>query len=123
MSLRIKLMLALLLTGLSAVALVGGLAYYGVNKKVDILRRQDAADHFYRFMSGYLQQYGSWQAASAAESFDNYVQRMNRRERASGRADEGQSANGGPDQRPAPPDDGQGPPPPPRPDDGQPDVH
>lgn len=33
MSLRIKFMLALLLTGLAAVAMVGGLAYVGVTTK------------------------------------------------------------------------------------------
>ena len=73
MSLRTKFMLALLLTGLAAVAMVGGLAYVGMNKKVDIIRRQSAADHFYAGMSGYLQKYGSWKAATAAEPFDDFM--------------------------------------------------
>ncbi|MQA22906.1 diguanylate cyclase [Rugamonas rivuli] len=73
MSLRTKFMLALLLTGLAAVAMVGGLAYVGMTKKVDVIRRQRAADHFYEGMNGYLQKYGSWQAATAAEPFDNFM--------------------------------------------------
>lgn len=73
MSLRTKFMLALLLTGLAAVAMVGGLAYVGMTKKVDVIRRQRAADHFYEGMNGYLQKYGSWQAAAAAEPFDNFM--------------------------------------------------
>ncbi|ELX11216.1 diguanylate cyclase and HAMP domain-containing protein [Janthinobacterium sp. HH01] len=73
MSLRTKFMLALLLTGLAAVAMVGGLAYVGMTKKVDVIRRQSAADHFYEAMNGYLQKYGSWQAAAAAEPFDNFM--------------------------------------------------
>ncbi|WP_332855027.1 sensor domain-containing diguanylate cyclase [Duganella sp. S19_KUP01_CR8] len=73
MSLRTKFMLALLLTGLAAVAMVGGLAYVGMTKKVDIIRRQHAADSFYEGMSGYLQKYGSWQAAVKAEPFDDFM--------------------------------------------------
>jgi two-component system cell cycle response regulator len=75
MSLRIKFMLALLLTGLAAVAMVGGLAYVGVTTKVDLIRRQQAADHFYKYMSAYVGRYGSWRAAIAAESFDSFMQR------------------------------------------------
>ncbi len=73
MSLRTKFMLALLLTGLAAVAMVGGLAYVGMTKKVDVIRRQSAANHFYEGMSSYLQKYGSWQAATAAEPFDSFM--------------------------------------------------
>src|SRR5471032_3295758 len=73
MSLRTKFMLALLLTGLAAVAMVGGLAYVGMSKKVDVIRRQHAADSFYEGMSGYLQKYGSWQAATKAEPFDDFM--------------------------------------------------
>jgi len=66
MSLRTKLMLALLFTGLASVAMVGGLASYGLGKKVDIIRRQAAAEHFYTTVSDYLRPYGSWQAANQA---------------------------------------------------------
>ncbi|MYM94372.1 diguanylate cyclase [Duganella vulcania] len=73
MSLRTKFMLALLLTGLAAVAMVGGLAYVGMTKKVDVIRRQHAADTFYEGMSAYLQKYGSWQAAGGQEGFDEFM--------------------------------------------------
>ncbi|MFC0170683.1 GGDEF domain-containing protein [Pseudoduganella danionis] len=76
MSLRTKLMLALLLTGLASVAMVGGLASYGLGKKVDIIRRQSAAEHFYSAVSDYLRPYGSWQAANQTEPFDHYMQRI-----------------------------------------------
>ena len=81
MSLRIKLMLAMLLTGLSAVAMVGGLAYVGVTHKVDEIRRHQAAEHFYTNMRDYFRQYGSWAAASRAEGFDSFAQRMDRQRR------------------------------------------
>ncbi|MFC3376496.1 diguanylate cyclase [Rugamonas sp. CCM 8940] len=68
-------MLALLSTGLAAAAMVGGLAYVGVTSKVDLIRRQQAAEHFYKYMSAYVGRYGGWQAAIEAESFDRFMQR------------------------------------------------
>jgi two-component system, cell cycle response regulator len=68
-------MLALLLSGLAAVAMVGGLAYVGMTNKVDVIRRQQAAEHFYKYLSAYLEQYGNWQTAIMAEPFDRFVQR------------------------------------------------
>ena len=107
MSLRIKLMLALFFTGLATVAMVGGLAYVGVTQKVDTIRRQQAAEHFYHYMSGYLTRYGSWQAAIAAEPFDSFMQREERQDRLT-HGDAG-PPNGPPgqadDERPGPPDD------------------
>ena len=76
MRLRYKLMAALLATGLGSVALVGGVAYVGVNYKVDSLRRQQAAEHFYNYMTAYLAEYGDWESAVATESFDRFVQRQ-----------------------------------------------
>ncbi|WP_070358411.1 diguanylate cyclase [Duganella sp. HH105] len=118
MSLRTKFMLALLLTGLAAVAMVGSLAYVGMTKKVDVIRRQSAADHFYDGMSAYLQKYGSWQAAIAVESFDDFMHSSR------GRPPPPPEQDGGDDRPPPPPDDepqraGEGPPrqgdrPPPR---------
>ena len=113
MSLRTKFMLALLLTGLAAVAMVGGLAYVGMTKKVDLIRRQQAADHFYDAVSAYLQKHGSWEAAMAAEPFDNYMQRASGRPP---REDGGQRQPGPPPD--GPPGEENGPPegrrPPPR---------
>ncbi|WP_070272295.1 diguanylate cyclase [Duganella sp. HH101] len=118
MSLRTKFMLALLLTGLAAVAMVGSLAYVGMTKKVDVIRRQSAADHFYDGMSAYLQKYGSWQAAIAVESFDDFMHSSR------GRPPPPPEQDGGDDRPPPPPDEepqraGEGPPrqgdrPPPR---------
>jgi diguanylate cyclase (GGDEF)-like protein len=76
MSLRVKLMLALLATGLAAVALVGGWSYVSVDNKVDMLRREHAVEHFQRMLGGYLEQYGSWEAGHAVETFDRYQQRL-----------------------------------------------
>jgi two-component system cell cycle response regulator len=84
MRLRYKLMAALLATGLGSVALVGGVAYVGVNYKVDSLRRQQAAEHFHTYMTAYLAEYGDWDTAVATESFDRFVRRQEG-ERAAGR--------------------------------------
>jgi len=73
MRLRVKLMLALLFTGLAAVAMVGGLAFVSVNAKVDSIRRQQAAEHFHRYMTAYLAKYGDWQTAVASEPFERFV--------------------------------------------------
>jgi diguanylate cyclase (GGDEF)-like protein len=108
MSLRTKFMLALLLTGLAAVAMVGGLAYVGMNKKVDTIRRQMAAEHFHSAVTEYLQKYGNWRAGQDAEPFDRFM---------SARRDGG---------RPPPPEDGRPPrgegrrPPPPQGPGGEP---
>ena len=80
MSLRIKLMLALLLTGLAAVAVVGGLTYSSVNRKFDTIRSKQAAEHFHTYMTAYLTEYGDWKTAIATESFDRFVQRTERRQ-------------------------------------------
>lgn len=75
MSLRIKLMLALFVTGLAAVAMVGGLTSYSVHSKFDTIRNRQAADHFHRYMTAYLTEYGDWETAISTESFDRFVQR------------------------------------------------
>jgi diguanylate cyclase (GGDEF)-like protein len=73
MSLRIKFMLAMLFTGLAAVAMVGVLAYMGMTSKVDGIRREQAAEHFHGAITEYLQQHGSWAAATAAQPFDDFM--------------------------------------------------
>jgi diguanylate cyclase (GGDEF)-like protein len=82
MSLRTKFMLALLLTGLAAVAMVGGLAYVGMTQKVDTIRRGMAAEHFHKAVTDYLQKYGDWRAGQDAEPFDRF---MSARRREDGR--------------------------------------
>jgi diguanylate cyclase (GGDEF)-like protein len=78
MSLRTKFMLALLLTGLAAVAVVGGLAYTGMTRKVDLIRREQAMEHFYSTATAYLQKYGSWEASPGKEGFDEFMQSRER---------------------------------------------
>jgi diguanylate cyclase (GGDEF)-like protein len=73
MSLRTKFMLALLFTGLTAVAMVGGLAYLGVTHKVDTIRRERAAEHFHAAVTAYLQPYGDWQASPGKNGFDDFM--------------------------------------------------
>ncbi|NYE63292.1 diguanylate cyclase (GGDEF)-like protein [Duganella sp. 1224] len=113
MSLRTKFMLALLLTGLAAVAMVGGLAYVGMTKKVDSLRRERAADSFHQAITAYLTQYGSWQDSPGPRGFERFM-------RAREQADERPPLSDGaqdeerrppPEDRRGPPEDGQRPPP------------
>ncbi|GJI97950.1 hypothetical protein RugamoR57_46680 [Duganella caerulea] len=115
MSLRTKFMLALLLTGLAAVVMVGGLAYVGMTKKVDVIRRQHAADTFYEGMSAYMQKYGSWQAAGGQESFEEFMH--SRREVQGGPppGQQGEERRGPPqgEDRPGPSQDEERPGPPP----------
>ncbi|MFA9215827.1 MAG: diguanylate cyclase [Sphingomonadaceae bacterium] len=113
MSLRVKLMLAMLLSGLSAVALVGGIAYVGVISKVDAIRRQQAAEHFYSNMSAYLQRYGSWDAANQAERFDVFVRRNASSAAQTGTGIAPLPADDGPASRPGRPDGAAGQRPPP----------
>ncbi|NVM79553.1 diguanylate cyclase (GGDEF)-like protein [Duganella sp. SG902] len=74
MSLRTKFMLALLLTGLAAVAMVGTLAYIGMTKKVDSIRRERAAEQFHTAVTAYLRKYGSWQDSPGKQGFDEFMQ-------------------------------------------------
>ncbi|MRW86951.1 diguanylate cyclase [Pseudoduganella sp. FT26W] len=73
MSLRTKFMLALLLTGLAAVAMVGVLAYAGMTKRVDGIRREQAEEHFHAAVTDYLRPYGSWQASPGKQGFDAFM--------------------------------------------------
>ena len=109
MSLRTKFMLALLLTALVAVAMVGGLAYAGMTRKVDSIRRESAAQHFHSAVTDYLQKYGSWRAGQDAEPFDRYMSARNRDERLlppPPRREDGQRPPPDGEHRPPPPDAG-----------------
>jgi diguanylate cyclase (GGDEF)-like protein len=77
MRLRVKLMLALLCTGLAAVAMVGGLAFFSLNSQVDAIRKEQAAGRFHRAMTAYLARYGDWQTAVASESFESFTRKAN----------------------------------------------
>jgi diguanylate cyclase (GGDEF)-like protein len=71
----------LLLTGLVAVGVVGGLAYVGMTGKVDSIRREMAAEHFHKAVTDYLRKYGSWRAGQDAEPFDRFMSARRRDER------------------------------------------
>lgn len=103
MSLRTKFMLALLLTGLAAVAMVGGLAYVGMTSKVDNIRREQAAEHFHAAVGAYLQQYGSWQDSPGKRGFDEF---MREREQSGERPPP--LSDGAQDERRGPPPRGEG---------------
>lgn len=100
MSLRTKFMLALLLTGLAAVAMVGGLAYVGMTKKVDSLRREQAVEHFHEAVTAYLTQYGNWQANHGKDGFDDFMQA---RDQSRGARRPPPPGEGGPGRRGEPP--------------------
>ncbi|QTN29247.1 GGDEF domain-containing protein [Rhodoferax sp. AJA081-3] len=77
MSLRFKFVLALLLSSLASVALVGGVAYVQLTNKFDSLRRQQASMHFKGAVTDYLTRYGgNWQAASAVMPFRQFMEQQ-----------------------------------------------
>lgn len=69
MSLRIKLILALLLTSLASVGLVGGVAYMELMHKFNDRVLHDAFDHFQANVVAYVHTYGSWEQGLRHESF------------------------------------------------------
>lgn len=75
MPLRLKLVLALLLTSLAAVALVGGLSYVRVSQRLDSLRAEQAEHHFRSQVAAYLARYGSWQQGQAQLPFHQFMGR------------------------------------------------
>jgi diguanylate cyclase (GGDEF)-like protein len=75
MSLRIKFVLALLLTGLASVALVGVLTFSRVTHKVDEMRRRQAANHFQETVTAYFERYGDWRKGNQLEPFRRFSQR------------------------------------------------
>ncbi|WP_084089671.1 GGDEF domain-containing protein [Andreprevotia lacus] len=75
MPLRVKLILSLLLTSLLAVLAVGGVAYQQLQRKFDRSAAEQAFAGFRADVIAYIGQYGSWQAASARESFRDFARR------------------------------------------------
>lgn len=62
LSLRARFVLALMLTGLASVALVGGIAWWDLQQKFESSRAQRASAHFRASVAAYLERYGSWDA-------------------------------------------------------------
>lgn len=77
MSLRFKLVLALLFSSLASVALVGGVAYVQLTNKFDSLRRQQASMHFKASVTDYLKRYGgNWKAAAEVMPFRQFMEQQ-----------------------------------------------
>lgn len=77
MSLRFKLVLALLFSSLASVALVGGVAYVQLTNKFDSLRRQQASMHFKASVTDYLTRYGgNWKAAAEVMPFRQFMEQQ-----------------------------------------------
>ena len=75
MSLRTKIILALLITSLASVGLVGGVAYYELMRKFDDRMLQDAFGRFQGDVVAYERTYGSWEKGQRAEPFGEFVRR------------------------------------------------
>jgi len=74
MSLRLKLILALMLTSLVSVALVGGTAYLQLQRKFESLPAQHASEHFQRRVADYIARYGSLQPGPDGQDFREFMQ-------------------------------------------------
>ncbi|OMH30382.1 diguanylate cyclase [Motiliproteus sp. MSK22-1] len=74
-SLKLKLILALVITGLATIALVAVTASWLVNKRFNEFAMDSAFSHFHEDVTRYIGQYGSWQEAARFEPFIAYVQR------------------------------------------------
>ena len=80
MSLRVKLVLALLLTGLAAVLTVGGVAYGELHRKFASLQAQQARQHFRAQVAAYLAQGGGWQPGRHGRELGEFIARQSRGE-------------------------------------------
>lgn len=74
-SLRTKLSLALIATGLSAVIVVGVIAQWRVSERFNQIAMERAFENFQADVTDYIDLYGSWQAAQQAEPFGRFVER------------------------------------------------
>jgi diguanylate cyclase (GGDEF)-like protein len=74
-SLRAKLTLTLLFASLMAALAVGGTAYWLLMRDFNATVRADAFEYFKADVQAYVSQYGSWEKAQQAESFDEFEAR------------------------------------------------
>lgn len=74
-SLRIKLSLALIISSMSAVIVVGIVAQWRVSAKFDQMARERAFENFQSDVAAYIAAYGSWDEAKQVEHFDRFVRR------------------------------------------------
>ncbi len=75
-SLRLKLTLALMLTGLASVALVGGTAYVQLQRKFESLPARQAAENFRGHVADYIERYGSLAPAEPGEDVPGFREFM-----------------------------------------------
>jgi len=73
LSLRLKLTLALMLTGLTSVALVGGTAYVQLQHKFESLPARQASEHFRGRVGNYIERYGSLTPGAGAPDFREFM--------------------------------------------------
>ncbi|MFO1271377.1 MAG: GGDEF domain-containing protein [Rubrivivax sp.] len=99
MPLRVKLALALLLSSLASIALVGFVAHELMTRRFDDLFAKDALRGFEADVAAYVDTYGSWQAAAATEPFRDFA----RRRRDAAHRLPALGGPGGADRPPAPP--------------------
>jgi diguanylate cyclase (GGDEF)-like protein len=99
MSLRFRLVIALLFTSLVTIAVVGGVAYWHVARKFTHIQREHATEDFRAGVADYFRTYGSWDAGMQRQSFHEFMG-MRHRQGMSGN----QIGQGQPEDLPPPPE-------------------
>ncbi|TAK62466.1 diguanylate cyclase [Methylobacter sp.] len=74
-SLRFKFSLALIITSMSAVIVVGIIAQWRVSTRFDQMAMERAFENFQADVTAYIASYGSWNEAQQVERFDRFVRR------------------------------------------------
>ncbi|MCK9396645.1 MAG: diguanylate cyclase [Methylobacter sp.] len=74
-SLRIKLSLALIITSMSAVIVVGVVAQWRVSTRFDQMAMERSFENFQADVKAYIASYGSWNEAQQVERFGQFVRR------------------------------------------------
>lgn len=75
MSIRTKIIIALLLTSLASTAVVGGVAYYRLMRKFDDLVLAASTHNFRNDVKEYFRTYGTWQNGQQHEGFRSFSER------------------------------------------------
>lgn len=75
MSLRFKFSLALIITSMSAVIVVGIIAHWRVSTRFDQMAMERAFENFQADVTAYIASYGSWDEAQQVERFGQFVRR------------------------------------------------
>lgn len=78
MLIRRKITLTLIVTNLAVIATVGGVAYHTLQQKFNERIAETALANFRSDVVGFIDTYGSWEAAVAREPFEAFVARRER---------------------------------------------